>query len=95
MHPTKIKSIVSSLTDSGLTCERQDLEVPHATEMLQPKVTNLGAPPEEQGRQRQHGRYVAHTNVSNMDTPDGGKSKHVTWWKRSLDVSYLRNCFQT
>jgi hypothetical protein len=68
--------------------------------MLQSKISDLGTPSEEQGRQGQHGRYIAHTDISNVDTP-GGKYKYITQGllgtnRRAmylLAVSQKKNCF--
>ena len=52
-----------------LTCQRQSLHTPHPADMLKAKVSKLGAPPQEQRVESQHGGNVPDSNVSHVDTP--------------------------
>lgn len=66
---------MSELDDAGeaargqqwTTGQRQHLEVAHRAKMLQPKVTNLGAPSEKESVERDHCGDVAHADVSDVD----------------------------
>ena len=45
------------------------MHAPHSADMLKAKVSELGAPPQKQRVECQHGGDVPDSNVSHVDTP--------------------------
>ena len=72
------------------TCHGENFEVPHAADVLEAKVPDLGTPAEEEGVQRQHGGDVAHANVADVDTP-GGVMDHFKRGDMNADADRERD----
>ena len=51
------------------TCNGQDPQISHSTNVLQTKVSDLGAPAKEERAESQHGGDVTHANVTDVNTP--------------------------
>ena len=60
-----------------LTCHWQNSEVAHPTDVLQPEVSDLRTPAQEERAEGQHGGDIAHPNVADVNTAVQGELLQV------------------